>query len=122
MRNCDISIYASTESLQEIGAFEALQAGHLQALQVYIHPDQESRDKVLERYIFTISYDETSSDRRTPTGLELQSPGNGRATVQATSNSLQALLRDLAELRSVLPVLPGIFSSHKWRMQEAQLT
>lgn len=97
-----------TDESKENGAFEALRAGHLRALQVYIHPDVDSRDKILERYTFTISYTHHGPSQKTPTGLRLDSPGQACVSVQATSNALRAMLCDLSQVGNVLPALPGM--------------
>ncbi|KAF2770537.1 hypothetical protein EJ03DRAFT_335497 [Teratosphaeria nubilosa] len=59
----------------EMGVFPALKAGHLQALEVYVHPDRKDRQKVLETYTFTIKY-QTDEDARHLAGLQLDGPGS----------------------------------------------
>ncbi|KAK5677100.1 hypothetical protein LTS10_010289 [Elasticomyces elasticus] len=90
----------------EKGAFTALQAGTLRALQVYVHADEEDRTKVIEMYTFTIKYGKNGENGMTPNGLELDSPGNELVTVEATNQSLQTLLHQLCAMCERLPALP----------------
>ena len=90
----------------EKGAFPALQAGNLQALQVYVHAEPEDRDKVLETYTFTIKYQQDVGQKRTPSGLEMDKPGSDLVSVQVTNMALQGLLQQIMKLCGELPDLP----------------
>ncbi|KAH9810921.1 HORMA domain [Teratosphaeria destructans] len=90
----------------EMGVFPALRAGHLQALEVYVHPDRKDRQKVLETYTFTIKY-QTDEDARLLAGLQLDGPGSALVSVQATNLALQTLLRDIGAICDQLPTLPA---------------
>lgn len=102
-----MSIRCLANILQEKGAFKALKEGHLQALQVYVHPDDQHRERVLESYTFTIKYDQRGGDERTVTGLELDGPDSSLVSVQASNSALQGFLRQIMGLCSGLPELPG---------------
>ncbi|KAK4902435.1 hypothetical protein LTR49_027045 [Elasticomyces elasticus] len=91
----------------EKGAFTALQAGNLRALQIYVHADEKDRTKVIEMYTFTIKYGKNGENGMTPNGLELDSPGNELVTVEATNQALQTLLHQLCAMCERLPALPG---------------
>ncbi|KAK4891724.1 hypothetical protein LTR27_009732 [Elasticomyces elasticus] len=95
-----------TDKKQEKGAFTALQAGNLRAVQVYVHADEEDRTKVIEMYTFTIKYGKDGENGMTPNGLELDSPGNELVTVEATNQALQTLLHQLCAMCERLPALP----------------
>ncbi|KAK4978192.1 hypothetical protein LTR42_002570 [Elasticomyces elasticus] len=106
-----VRIYASCtrpyiDKKQEKGAFTALQAGNLRALQVYVHADKKDRTKVIEMYTFTIKYGKDGENGMTPNGLELDSPGNELVTVEATNQALQTLLHQLCAMCERLPALP----------------
>ncbi|KAK0278486.1 hypothetical protein LTR35_009225 [Friedmanniomyces endolithicus] len=89
----------------EKGAFPALRAGHLRALQVYVHADPLDRSKVIEMYTFTIKYKDADS-RRVPSGLEFDAPGDPLVSVEATNQAFQTLLLQLYDVCDRLPVLP----------------
>ncbi|TKA78562.1 hypothetical protein B0A55_02804 [Friedmanniomyces simplex] len=91
----------------EKGAFTALQAGHLRALQVYVHTDPLDRSKVIEMYTFTIKYDKDAENRRTPSGLEFDAPGDQLVSVEATNLAFQTLLNQLYAVCDRLPALPA---------------
>nr|POE47192.1 hypothetical protein CFP56_00524 [Quercus suber] len=117
IKNLQSTKKSNHTKIQEKGAFVALEAGNLDALQVYIHPDEECRTNVLEQYTFKILYSAPKQNQRAPISLEVDSPGKVRTTVEDSSNALQALIRQLASLSSVLPVLPGRFISLKWQLE-----
>ena len=89
----------------EKGAFAALKAGNLRALQVYVHADPNDREKVLETYTFTIKYTEDAQSGKALAGLEMDSPG-AMVSVQATNSALQTLLRQVMDTCEALPELP----------------
>ncbi|KAK0946654.1 hypothetical protein LTR29_001823 [Friedmanniomyces endolithicus] len=89
----------------EKGAFPALRAGHLRAMQVYVHTDPLDRSKVIERYTFSIKYKD-ADNRRVPSGLDFDAPGDPLVSVGATNLSFQILLRQLYDVCDRLPVLP----------------
>ncbi|KAK0355576.1 hypothetical protein LTR91_009914 [Friedmanniomyces endolithicus] len=89
----------------EKGAFPALRAGHLRALQVYVHADPLDRSKVIEMYTFTIKYKDADS-RLVPSGVEFDASGVPLVSVEATNLAFQTLLLQLYDLCDRLPVLP----------------
>ncbi|KAK1822511.1 hypothetical protein LTR12_003074 [Friedmanniomyces endolithicus] len=89
----------------EKGAFPALRAGQLRALQVYVHTDPLNRSKVIEMYTFTIRYKDAGNGR-VPSGLVFDAPGDPLVSVEATNLAFQSLLRQLNGLCDRLPVLP----------------
>ncbi|KAK4554686.1 hypothetical protein LTR86_008188 [Recurvomyces mirabilis] len=90
----------------EKGAFVAIKAGHLHALQVYVHGDPEDRSKVLETYTFTFKYSVTDADRVNVTGVELDTPGS-LISLQATNTAFQSMVRRLMAMCPTLPELPA---------------
>ncbi|KAI7277651.1 hypothetical protein KC345_g6496 [Hortaea werneckii] len=89
----------------EKGAFVALKARKLKALQLYVHADEESRQKVVETYTFTIQYSKIAGDGQPVASVEFESPGN-EINEQTTNLSLQVLLRQIDAACSRLPNLP----------------
>ncbi|KAK0338258.1 hypothetical protein LTR59_002932 [Friedmanniomyces endolithicus] len=89
----------------EKGAFPALRAGHLRALQVYVHTDPLNRSKVIEMYTFTIKYKD-AGNHRVPSGLEFGAPGDPLVSVEATNLAFRTLLHQLSDVCDRLPVLP----------------
>ncbi|KAK5119758.1 hypothetical protein LTR85_007334 [Meristemomyces frigidus] len=90
----------------EEGAFAALKAGHLRALQVYVHADPTDRRKVIETYTFTIKYSEDAGKGKVLAGLEMDGPGSPQVSVQATNSTFQTLLRQIMDVCAGLPDLP----------------
>ncbi|KAK5131638.1 hypothetical protein LTR08_000765 [Meristemomyces frigidus] len=90
----------------ENGAFAALKAGHLQALQVYVHADSADRQKVVETYTFTIKYTKDGGNGKAVAGLEMDGPGSPLVSIQATNSALQTLLRRIMDVCQGLPDLP----------------
>ncbi|KAI7246101.1 hypothetical protein KC343_g7005 [Hortaea werneckii] len=78
----------------EKGAFVALEAGKLKALQLYVHADEDDRRKVIETYTFTIQYSTNPADEKAVARIELDSPGT-KLNVRTTNMSLQVLLRQI---------------------------
>ena len=93
--------------VQEKGAFVALKAGDLRALQVYVHADSTDRDKVIETYTFTIKYNKSANNTRDVVGLEIDGSGSPLVSVEATNEALHELLKDVMTLCPRLPDLPG---------------
>ncbi|KAI7538692.1 hypothetical protein KC331_g10198 [Hortaea werneckii] len=89
----------------EKGAFVALKAGKLKALQLYLHADEDDRRKVIETYTFTIQYSKNATDEKSVARIELDSPGT-KINVRTTNMSLQVLLRQIDAMCSQLPNLP----------------
>ncbi|KAI7566359.1 hypothetical protein KC343_g4042 [Hortaea werneckii] len=89
----------------EKGAFVALKAGKLKALQLYVHADEESRQKVVETYTFTIQYSKNAGDGQPVASVEFESPGS-EINERTTNLSLQFLLRQIDATCSRLPNLP----------------
>ncbi|GAB1738851.1 hypothetical protein NU219Hw_g3635t1 [Hortaea werneckii] len=89
----------------EKGAFVALNAGTLKALQLCVHPDEDDRHKVIETYTFTIQYSKNAADEESVAGIELDSPGT-KINVRTTNMSLQVLLRQIDSMCGELPNLP----------------
>ncbi|KAI7182079.1 hypothetical protein KC316_g10017 [Hortaea werneckii] len=89
----------------EKGAFVALKAGKLKALQLYVHADEDDRRKVIETYTFTIQYSKNATDEKSVARIELDSPGT-KINVRTTNVSLQVLLRQIDAMCSQLPNLP----------------
>lgn len=81
-------------------------------MQLFIHPDKENRNSVLETYTFTFHYANRGNGRRTPSGLAVDSSGNVASTVKATNTALQQLLRTVSSLCEDLPELPGELFEH----------
>lgn len=98
----------SANGIQENGAFAALKTGNLRALQIYVHADPKDRQKVLETYTFTVKYSSHEDHSKTPTGIELNAPGNPLVSVQATNAALQSFFRETMDLCGTLPDLPGM--------------
>ncbi|KAK4545923.1 hypothetical protein LTR36_002487 [Oleoguttula mirabilis] len=90
----------------EKGAFAALKAGHLRALQIYVHADPTDRQRVIETYTFTIKYSEDAGKGKVLAGLEMDGPGSPQISVQATNSTLQTLLRQIVDICAGLPDLP----------------
>lgn len=93
--------------MKEGGAFSALKTGDLQALQVYVHPDIDARERVLETYTFKIKYTDHDEHGRQLAGLGLDSPSSSYVSVGATNASLQDFFRELIDVCKELPDLPG---------------
>ncbi|KAK5113843.1 hypothetical protein LTR62_003227 [Meristemomyces frigidus] len=89
----------------EKGAFVPLKAGHLHALQVYVHGDTD-RSKVLETYTFTFQYNTTTADSPMVSGFELNGSDSPLLSVQATNAAFQSMMLRLMELCPKLPILP----------------
>lgn len=89
----------------EIGAFTALKAGQLKAIQIYVHAEPKDRQKVIETYTFTIKYTKDDDDVKRLAGLEMDTPG-AMVSVQATNSALQDLLRQIMNACKDLPDLP----------------
>ncbi|RMY35070.1 hypothetical protein D0866_04849 [Hortaea werneckii] len=89
----------------EKGAFVALEAGKLKALQLYVHADEDDRRKVIETYTFTIQYSKNATDEKSVARIELDSPGT-KINVRTTNMSLQVLLRQIDAMCGQLPNLP----------------
>ncbi|KAI7482037.1 hypothetical protein KC351_g6009 [Hortaea werneckii] len=89
----------------EKGAFVALKAGKLKALQLYVHADEKSRQKVVETYTFTIQYSKNACDGQPVASVEFESPGS-EINERTTNLSLQFLLRQIDAACSRLPNLP----------------
>lgn len=102
----------NTKRAEENGAFTALRAGNLQALQVYVHVDPAHREKIVETYTFRVKYFPATGDNRKPSGLELDSSKSALVSVEATNKALGDLLRQVAQLCDSLPDLPGKSSAH----------
>ena len=60
----------------EQGVFKAIEDGNFQALQVYIHPDDNDRQRVIEQYTFAIKYLRDNDGGRILTGMEMHNKGN----------------------------------------------
>ncbi|KAI7180799.1 hypothetical protein KC316_g10053 [Hortaea werneckii] len=89
----------------EKGAFVALKAGNLKALQLYVHADEDDRRRVIETYTFTIQYSKNATDEKSVARIELDSPG-AKIDVRTTNMSLQVLLRQIDAMCGQLPNLP----------------
>lgn len=100
------------DSSQEKAVFPELESGELRAVQLFIHPDKENRNSVLETYTFTFHYANRGNGRRTPSGLAVDSSGNVASTIKATNTALQQLLRTVSSLCEDLPELPGELFEH----------
>ena len=100
--------------MQEKGAFPALRAGQLRALQVYVHTDPLNRSKVIEMYTFTIKYKD-AGNHRVPSGLEFGAPGDPLVSVEATNLAFRTLLHQLSDVCDRLPVLPR--KSCYWKLE-----
>ena len=92
---------------QEYGAFPAIQARNLQSLQIYVHVDPTSREKVVETYTFNIKYLEGAKHDQQLAGIQLDGPGGSSVSVGATNEALKDLLRQLISHCDDLPQLPG---------------
>ena len=101
-------MFAITDTMQENGAFPALAANNLRALQVYVHTDPYHRENVIETYTFTIKYVDGNNGQKIA-GLELDSQGHSLISIGATNSALQYLLRKVMDLCQALPDLPGKF-------------
>lgn len=106
---------AVAEKIQEKGAFTALKAGHLRALQIYVHADPSDRQKVIETYTFTIKYSESADKGKVLAGLEMDGPGSPQVSVQATNSAFQSLLRQIMDVCASLPELPGAYGKRETR-------
>ena len=100
----------NADDAQEKGAFPALQAGHLRALQVYVHADPTRRSEAIETYTFTVAYNQDIKSGTTVAGLELDAPGSPLVSVKATYSAFQSLLLQLMKVCDKLPDLPGTYS------------
>lgn len=94
--------------MKEKGAFVAIKAGHLHALQVYVHGDPDDRSKVLETYTFTFKYNVTDADHADVTGFELDKPGSPLISIQATNTAFQSMVRQLMKMCPTMPELPSM--------------
>ncbi|EME44840.1 hypothetical protein DOTSEDRAFT_87353 [Dothistroma septosporum NZE10] len=91
----------------ENGAFTALKDGHLRAVQLNIHAQPDSRDKVLETYTFTVKYDSGGAFEKKIAGVQMNGQKSVARTVEATNIGLQSLLRELIACSNALPALPA---------------
>lgn len=94
-----------TNISQENGAYTALKAGHLKALQIYVHADRKDRQKVIETYTFTIKYEKGADKAKKLAGLQVDGPG-AVVSVEATNSALQSLMRQIMATCNELPDLP----------------
>ena len=75
---------------------------------MYVHTDPQDRQKVVETYTFTIKYTQNAGKAKVPVGVEMDSLGDPRVSVEATNIALQTLLREVMRLCATLPDLPGM--------------
>lgn len=92
--------------MQETVAFPLLANGKLQAIQIYVHQDQD-RDKIMEAYTFTIKYHPDGSGVKVPAGIEVGGDQETPEIVGYVNSDLQQVLRAIEELCGKLPILPG---------------
>lgn len=94
---------------QERGAFDLLQSGQLQAIQVNVHKEEEDdRDKVMETYTFTIKYQADESGVKSPASVEIIGSDIQQATAGQVNAGLRAILKNISDTCDELPTLPGM--------------
>lgn len=95
-----------TNTSQEKSAFPELESGDLRAVKIFVHPDSQRRNEVLETYTFVVRYVIAENGRRTPSAVATDAPEDQEATTSSAHAALQGLLRNVDQLCEDLPQLP----------------
>lgn len=90
-------------SPQEGGVFKALKDGTLHSLEVYVHPDSDDRERVIEQYTFTVTYTPGAQNGQMLAQLEIDSDGHPTVNL---GEYLTLSLCESARITSTLYLLP----------------
>lgn len=76
-------------------------------MEIHVHPDEAQRQKVIEKYTFTIRYH--SRGQGAISGIELDSPGKMGIAAETSSQALKTFLHDVMQMCGYLSDLPGMW-------------